>query len=321
MSTTIDFWRWQNLIGLSLICVALPFAAGRKLPLSGKLLWVYCLLSPLFVFQSPFKYPQFALNFDQTTGQAFSQILLIPLGVLLIPPKLFPSIRGLLVLLGVAEACLVIFCGAGLMQARSFDTALMAAMIPVVVFPLRVLFLGTMLTTQGATAFLIVAAQMLAFLKGSRARAWFALPAFAGLAWLFQGGKLFESSGRIMFWKAFMKWWDGERLWITGSHIGIFEWLPRLVKDFQIDDRIFLQMHNDWLQVLFEGGAIGLAVLLWFYIELCYKAWSRPKLLATLFGIGAFMLTYHPLHFFLSAFFVAVVVREVLDGTDASRTI
>ena len=216
MNPAIDYWRWTNLLGLSAFCILIPFAFGKRIPLSGRLLWAYALLSSLWVFQNPFKYAAFGLEFSEGTAQAFSQILLIPLGTLLIPGNLFVHYRFPFLCLGIFESLAIFNWGSGLMQASSFDGGFVASMCAMSPGVLQVLFIIALVSSDGATGFAVVAAQMTGFLTGQAKKYWIALPIFAAFAWYFQGARLLNTNGRYAFWRVYATWWNDNELWWTG---------------------------------------------------------------------------------------------------------
>ena len=64
---------------------------------------------------------------------------------------------------------------------------------------------------------------------------------------------------------------------------------------------LWLFMHNDWLQIGFEMGVVGLVLCLALFVQTLARAPKRLRPIVA--GCGAFMLTLSPLHFFWSAFF------------------
>lgn len=75
----------------------------------------------------------------------------------------------------------------------------------------------------------------------------------------------------------------------------------------------FLFAHNEWLQVFFEYGIFGLALMLAVTIAALRRSFDKPWLFASLFTYGFVMLTQYPLRFFVPALFGACLVRETFD--------
>jgi uncharacterized membrane protein len=79
---------------------------------------------------------------------------------------------------------------------------------------------------------------------------------------------------------------------------------------------LFLFAHNEYLQIFFEQGAIGLVVFLAFGLQVLWRARNRPWLFSSLATYAFIMLTQFPFRFFPSAFIGALLVREALEKTD-----
>lgn len=72
--------------------------------------------------------------------------------------------------------------------------------------------------------------------------------------------------------------------------------------------QIFFTLHNDWGQLLFETGWIGLLLAIVSYVRLFLKARRRNQ--AVLLGFGAAMLGNPVLHFLPTALILFVVIWE-----------
>jgi O-antigen ligase len=75
----------------------------------------------------------------------------------------------------------------------------------------------------------------------------------------------------------------------------------------------FFWMHNDWLQIFFEFGYIGLgiAVLLFFYALYCLRA--NPDYFASLMTFGAISFIQMPLRWFLFSWFGAFLLSKAYE--------
>lgn len=313
-----EIWRNGNLIGMILMIIILGFYFWERLGPWLTMTWTYFLIRGLMVFENPATpfIKELGMNFDQTAGQAFAQLLLIPLAVILIPDQLFKHWKKFAIAFGFIECFCLLIYGYGAFNARSFDAAFIAS-----VFPLAPAILGVFLIVfipaaqSAATAFTILISQALAFAyveKKYRKHLLFAC-ALAIIAGYFFVPQLhgFSSSGRIPAWLRFFTWWFDNADFFTGTGTGTFQWLGPYIDKFQ--GEMFLQMHNDWLQVFFEGGVIGLFLVVMAYWDLLLRSLKNPDLFRTLIGVGVFALTYHPLRFFPSALFICLLVREIMD--------
>lgn len=158
---------------------------------------------------------------------------------------------------------------------------------------------------------MILGAQALAFLTKPKHIKWL-LPLILGVgaALIVQkSGVVLGKAERLEHWRRYMAFWGANpRDIILGFGTGSFMWLSLLVDKFT--PPMFLHMHSDWLQILFEQGVVGLALCLGVVVSAAYRVWSSPKLLAGVLGVCAFGLTYHPLRFAPSALVVCLILNE-----------
>lgn len=129
---------------------------------------------------------------------------------------------------------------------------------------------------------------------------------------LFLRHSLMTDSGRFATWGLMMRyWWENVNVWV-GSGSGSFFLLGPAVQKVNgwPDGSLFAYMHNDFLQVLFEQGILGLAAFIVFCLVICRQSIDKPWLFSALFTYGFTMLTQFPLRMFASALIGALLVRE-----------
>jgi O-antigen ligase len=164
----------------------------------------------------------------------------------------------------------------------------------------------------GATAIFVILTQILAYLIVTKRKKWIllAMPVILGFGYLYKGENLISSSGRVSEWKLFMDWWlENSNRWIgTGS--GTAQWLGPVIQ--AKTESLFVWFHNEYLQILFEQGIIGLGLAMALLVICIKKAWRRPWLLSTIGGIGFSFFTQFPLRFPISALFVLAIIRCAL---------
>lgn len=285
-------------------------------------MWGWILTSALrtYLFPSP-TLNLFGLQIDHTSGQAFALALLPPFFVITLSYRWFKKWKKTLIPLAVIECLLLWKYGYGLQNAISFDGAFLAAMIPFMP-PLGMLAIFALaVKIRGATAFLIMGAQLLAYLRFTKRKIPMALGllALAAVAWYSQGDKIFNDSERLQTWYRSIGFIYKAHGLIQGAGIGTFYWIGPTLQRFHGD--LFMHMHNDWLQCLFEAGIIGLSLMVVFYCRLLWRARDSARTFIALVGVGAFGLTYYPLHFFPSALFICFLVREALESVPKSERI
>jgi O-antigen ligase len=284
-----------------------------------------------------------------SAGEAFGGALLVAFVALRTPAGRVPAALGALGALALFDAALVTVRAAivgrpwGLWNAGSIDAAVMAIALPVVALrsgiptALRVtyggLFLVGVLAAGGSTgvAATAVALGAYALARGSRALAALATAgALGGLLALPRAeliGDLLGGNGRYPVWRMALEWWGAMPWpWIPlGLGTGAFAWWfpAEQIRVGWTFAGIFTWAHNDWLQILIEQGAIGLALVLALYLLALARAWrdrlDRPWLFAALAAAGVAGLTQPLLRFHASALFIALLLREALTERSQPR--
>ncbi len=82
---------------------------------------------------------------------------------------------------------------------------------------------------------------------------------------------------------------------------------------------LFVWMHNDWLQILFELGIIGLAAAIIFYICLIKHSWNKKNYLFPIVCTYGFIsLTQMPLRVFVFQLLGACLIMMAFDNQCSS---
>lgn len=127
--------------------------------------------------------------------------------------------------------------------------------------------------------------------------------AFA-IGWSILGKELINDSHRFRTWAFFAKYWKLENQWF-GIGTGTFATFSSDIQTYNrnFDNAWWVWLHNDWLQILFEQGIIGLSLVCSLYlvaIRGAYKAREFAVAMSLfLYGITATM--NYPLHLAYSA--------------------
>ena len=257
-------------------------------------------------------------DFQSTTGQVFAELSLITFGVYYLRnnrvQKVFPAFA-------VFCTICVWFNWTGFMHAPSFNMAMAAACIPLIASPWVFGFIVlTALTHHGSTALVIIAAQLLASMPKLKKKSILGISAFAigcaailmTTALIFKTHPTATALERLGKWGEYLAFWreDWKRV-VFGVGPGSFVWYSIITHPYQTG--LYLQMHNDWLQVLWENGLIGFGLMVG-VIRLAIKRVWRTDLVALqgLFGCMAFGLTYNPLRYFPSALLIAYFLSRAL---------
>lgn len=125
------------------------------------------------------------------------------------------------------------------------------------------------------------------------------------IGYLILGKDLFGDSGRFAAWKLFMEWWATHaNVWIGAGQGSFVLWATHLQTSIPYHpESTFPWMHNDFLQVLFELGWIGLTLTLCVIVS-AFKATIRSNtsyLTAALAGLCVTALGNYPFHLMLTA--------------------
>jgi hypothetical protein len=282
-----------------------------KLPYPIKFLFAYLIIRSLFILEFPtLMFWPYTSNFQTTAAQMLIEVVALPLGAILFERY----VEKILIFVAFFSSLCVWMKWPGLLQAPSFNGAFAALALPFLPGWAAVGVLITIFTHHGSTALLIVAAQLLAYVLKRPLWAtagYFLFPLLFYIA-LKHSGVGFDSAERLQNYKMFMAFWAKDWHWIVfGVGPGSFMWTSILLSKEKTS--LFLQMHSDWLQMIWELGLVGLGLILWVLISAVKNAWKNDVLLSALFGCVAFGLTYHPLRFFPTAFLTAYIFMKAFN--------
>lgn len=125
-------------------------------------------------------------------------------------------------------------------------------------------------------------------------------------------------NGRFDIWGYAYDWWksQGPFVWWFGAGEGSTPVIVPLIQMGKHYDpnsfSFYMYMHNDWLQFLFEGGAIGLSLAVLLYGEILLK--SKNKAMVAAFGVA--MVSNFPLHSPLITLFGILLMGRAYLGRD-----
>lgn len=128
------------------------------------------------------------------------------------------------------------------------------------------------------------------------------IAACASFAYL--GSDLLDGQGRFYTWARSMSWWVDNANMVTGTGFGTFWAFGPYIQYLQNDMRygLFTFMHNDWLQILFEQGIIGLFFFALLLAQMIKRAWGDRYLLSSVIVFGFTMILNQPLRYPLTLF-------------------
>lgn len=125
-----------------------------------------------------------------------------------------------------------------------------------------------------------------------------ALVPILGLSYLALGKDIFQDSGRFYTWRIALEWLIDKGNPLLGQGAGSTELLlPMIQSDTKlITNEWFIWMHNDWLQLFFEQGLVGLILFGMMFYQASKKAFKKPALFGVLIGFAFCALGNYPLH-------------------------
>lgn len=146
----------------------------------------------------------------------------------------------------------------------------------------------------------------------------------AGIGYMLQKDVILDSSGRYTVWRDSFKFWlnQGDSLNpphippFFGSGIGSFFMygptiqLQDTLKAGGNSREIFIWMHNDWAQILFETGYIGLLLTLLVFGVALFKSRKIPVIFSSLLTLGCLGFIQMPLrHFSFASLCLFLITR------------
>lgn len=297
----IDIWHFTSLASTFLIWLFLPFIFERAKWLG--VIWLLLIQVTLF--------GSFALSPGVHTSIYFAQGMGAAQAVILI--ALMPFVVQYLdywvpialLFLGLLDAVYLLAGGGGMLTGSSFDTAMLAVLVPVALYALvpkyrywvALVFLAAIVRVGGSTAYLILTGELIVHVVQRKKLLEIlglipAVGGIVGIAFLTHGSEIWNDNNRLDMWRTYLELYTRLSTWgkAVGEGLGSFEWIGTLIK---VNGQNYVWMHNDWLQILFETGYIGL------FIAVCLFVWKlkgrRDRMVVV--GFAICMCFYSPLRF------------------------
>jgi len=206
----------------------------------------------------------------------------------------------------------------GVLNASSVDATFLAMLTPVILrflpTPWAILPLVAVFLSQSNCGIFVCMAGTVVFYSKSpfKIAVGGAFVFVASYFWL--GETFLNDSGRFNLWRLALSWWSENTLsYAFGMGAGSFYHLGALImKQAGMNTQyVFIWVHNEWVQILFEQGVVGLGVAL-LILDHAYQnsKGSRFKLsliVCVVLSMGAQM----PLRYLLTAVYLGLVVCEV----------
>jgi O-antigen ligase len=137
---------------------------------------------------------------------------------------------------------------------------------------------------------------------------------------LVKGRNLFSSRGRDYIWTQSYYFFRDHLHWMMGSGLGGFYVIgPALMAKGQTN--VFIWLHSDWFQTLFEQGIVGLLLILVMYGHALWRARRVPELFAALTAYAVFGAANMPLRYPICGLFGALLIRWAMEKPISSSSL
>lgn len=286
-------WHLINFLSLVILLLGVSRNVGSMyFNLNGA--WV--LYSPWFI-----PYRPSLLSFMQ--GHA-GMSLLVMNACIFMPISIAVVLVEVGKLLIVLDAVWMLTGGGSLMSASSVDAGLFGMSWLLFPWPIGLFLVVVAAYLKGVTGILAAFVSLVVYLSAHRK--W--LLVLLGLPVL--GIHQFLGTIRWTMWTTYFDWWTHHCNPIVGCGTGVFYWQgPNItIPGFELEH--YFWMHNDFLQILFEQGALGLIIAISFLTHWFIKN-KDPKFRGVLAGFCIFMLFYSPLRLVPILGFMASLIKKV----------
>lgn len=139
-----------------------------------------------------------------------------------------------------------------------------------------------------------------------------------GIVWLWKGTSwIFRDHGRMTVWNGVFDWWKTSGFTHFGTGTGTwYSLVPWIQQQRNLrTDGFYIYAHNEYLEILFTLGIVGLALYLafWFTAVVRSKANGDYRSTGLLFALAASSLSMFPLRHDTLLFLVMFLLYDVLE--------
>ena len=313
-------WRLEFFFVLLTAFFTFIFPYRHRIGNAAIALWSFALLMALFLSEYPtIHFGQYERLFQVTSSWNVIEVFTIPLLALSFSRYTRWRVWSVLPFLLLFEIACVWLHREGLLVASSFSLAMIALVLPLMPNWFKIVALATIVTHHGSTALVILAAQILAgaALNRKYRKYLLVLPILVLLSRYHQFRPHFDSAERLGIYKEFMSaWWSelvtrNPLVFFLGTGPGTFFWISLMRNDFA--EPQWWWLHSDFLQILFELGAIGFTLSLLTVWAAIKRNLDDSRMVSAIVGIVAFSLTYHPLRWAPTAFLVCLIFASAFQ--------
>ncbi len=155
---------------------------------------------------------------------------------------------------------------------------------------------GTQTSIPVGVLAIVILAQAFAMRNLKHIGWWVVVAVFSGIGLFMNPTHFFDSSGRIQGWKVIFNWWleSGEFWNGLGTGAGNIIFANHAATHSTIGNMYWA--HNDFLQILFDNGVIGLVSASIVLLYALRASFNRPWLFSAIGGYGAMAFFNFPAH-------------------------
>lgn len=300
-----------------ILSIVIPFGFKKDISFMGSIFWSYLVANAAWVSYSAwydpgYIHPLIVPAVRDAAKLSLWLLLCIPIGVMLFKNKVLNWIKAGLIL----NASHVMAFGYGVFNAGTFDAGVMAACLPLFAsrsykklnFIMGLFVLASVISTRSATGAVVLFVVLISYMSIWKSYFYAAGAAIAslGVSFLLQGEELTNDGGRLVAWKNYFIWWMNQSNIFFGTGISTFDSICSFIDNGT--GLLFVYAHNDYLQLLIDGGIIAVVLFSVYYLSILFKIRKNPVLFSCLAGFGACGLTYAPMHFVASQIIVCYLL-------------
>ena len=322
MEIMLNVWKLQQYFGVAFVGLLIMMGVRKYVGNVALSLWAWAYISALGIAFAPWVMQEWipeawradlTLRTNYSSAQAALMVLAMPLAALLTPSTYIVNILRVCILL----ESILLPVGWSSVSGASFSSALLVCAIPLFFLPGWCVaipwILGVAMYFQGATTIACLVALIASFLwvTTTKRMKWILSPLAVvlvlSLGFIFQGHQLVDSSGRFTMWADYTKVWVGYLPTLNGIGLGAWEWFGPYVKNGT--NIHYYAVHNDYLQLLFETGIVGLGLFLAVLGMTLWRVRTCPVWFPLGVSLAVCAFFYYPLHYFMGQMMAIMLFR------------
>jgi O-antigen ligase len=342
-------WILQDFLFLISLSIFISFKLYGKFHFTIGLLYLSLMVSGLFIcFFTPLTHYQIYSPEVKNSACEFVALSLIGINFLaifflLLRPKLNNDLLKMFIALAIIDHVLMIFNHHyWIMGNHAADATFLVCILPLILYYagdwkwnllltsiLIQILLSKSITGISATGLLMV---VFCFLKFGKRSLFATLPilllgiilsnifmhSYHDIGVIAGNNSLTNDNGRFKLWEVSFDYFRRNFYPYFGSGPGTFYTWGIVLQNstHEFDNGQFFWVHNEWLQILFENGIVGLSLVISIFITALYRLRKNIYLFTSLFLFGYISLTQNPLRQPISALFIGWLTFNAFTKED-----